>query len=234
MVGAHSRRHFRRDRRHRSADRHKHARRVDRAADGDGARRDALCRLAGCALHAAARCHRAVALDRWRAHVVGRGARERGAGGDGLHPANPRARRRHHRRHLLRCAPTLPIPPRSSPTSGSRARRRRRTGARRACPRPSTCEAPFAGGLFLGDYTGLASVGIDLRRALCEDHRRTSTNRNDIYAARIAPSASFDAKRAYQRPRWRPPGAPSPMRHSGRCVEREAPQTRGRSRRATT
>ncbi len=61
--------------------------------------------------------------------------------------------------------------------------------------------APNAGGLFLGDYTGLASAGSTFI-AFFGETNATTPNRTDIFAARIAPAVAtagaLSLKRAYR------------------------------------
>jgi hypothetical protein len=57
--------------------------------------------------------------------------------------------------------------------------------------------APNAGGLFLGDYTGLVSAGATFIALYAKTTGNGTNNRNDIFLARIGtPFATVDAKRA--------------------------------------
>jgi hypothetical protein len=66
----------------------------------------------------------------------------------------------------------------------------------RISPAFNLSTAPNAGGLFLGDYTGLASAGTTFIALYAKTTGNTTSNRTDVFLARIGgPAATVDAKR---------------------------------------
>jgi hypothetical protein len=66
----------------------------------------------------------------------------------------------------------------------------------RISPAFDLATAPKAGGLFLGDYTGLASAGTTFIALYAKTTGNVTDNRTDVFLARIGgPSAAVDAKR---------------------------------------